>query len=61
MEVTNILMEEHRVIERVLAALDEATRRLEQGQPVRSALFLDAADFIEEFADGCHSAMEKAC
>lgn len=59
MEATDILMSEHRVIERVLTALDVATQRLEQGQAVRAGFFLDAADFIKGFADGCHHRKEE--
>ena len=59
MEATDILMSEHRVIERVLAALELAAGRLEQGQAVRPGFFLDAADFINGFADGCHHAKEE--
>jgi hemerythrin-like domain-containing protein len=59
MEATDILMSEHRVIERVLAALDTAVQRLERGQEVRPGFFLDAADFIKGFADGCHHRKEE--
>jgi len=59
MKATEILSSEHRVIERVIVALDEAVNRLEQGQPVRPGFFLDAADFIKGFADGCHHRKEE--
>jgi hemerythrin-like domain-containing protein len=59
MEATDILMEEHRVIERVLQALEKGADRLEKGEPVRPAFFLDAADFIAGFADGCHHRKEE--
>ena len=59
MKATEILMDEHRVIERVLAALEKAAQMLEQGQPLRPAYFLDAADFIKGFADGCHHRKEE--
>jgi hemerythrin-like domain-containing protein len=59
MKATDILMSEHRVIERVINALDIAASRLEQGQPVRSGFFLDASDFIRGFADGCHHKKEE--
>lgn len=59
MKATEILSSEHRVIERVIAALESATNRLEAGQPVRAGFFLDAADFIKGFADGCHHAKEE--
>ncbi len=59
MEATDILKSEHRVIERVLAALSLAADRLAQGQPVRPGFFIDASDFIKGFADGCHHRKEE--
>ena len=59
MEATQILMSEHRVIERVIQALDTAANRLEQGHPVRPGFFVDATDFIKGFADGCHHNKEE--
>lgn len=59
MEATDILSSEHRVIERVIAVLETAAARLERGQPVRVGLWLDAADFIKNFADGCHHRKEE--
>jgi hemerythrin-like domain-containing protein len=59
MQATEILMSEHRVIERVLAALEDAADQVEAGQPVRPALFIDAADFVRGFADGCHHQKEE--
>lgn len=59
MIATDILMSEHRVIERVIAALEVAAKELEDGQNVRPGFFLDAADFIKGFADGCHHRKEE--
>ncbi len=59
MEATQILMSEHRVIERVIQALETAAGQLQRGHPVRPGLFLDAADFIKGFADGCHHKKEE--
>lgn len=59
MEATEVLMEEHRVIERLLASLDLASHRLEAGESVRPGFFIDAADFIKGFADGCHHRKEE--
>ena len=59
MKATDILMEEHIVIERVLTALETSVHRLEQGQNVRPGFFIDAADFIKGFADGCHHKKEE--
>ena len=59
MEATNILMDEHKVIERVIAVLEIAAGKLSAGQPVRPGFFIDASDFIKGFADGCHHKKEE--
>jgi hemerythrin-like domain-containing protein len=59
MKATEVLMQEHRVIEHVLDALETAAGRLEQSRPVRPGFFLEAADFIAGFADGCHHRKEE--
>lgn len=59
MDATNVLMNEHRVIERVLTSLEKAAHRLGSGQAVRAEFFVDAADFIKGFADGCHHEKEE--
>ncbi len=59
MKATDILMDEHRVIERVLTSLETAAVRLQGGEAVRPGFFIDAADFIKGFADGCHHLKEE--
>lgn len=59
MEATGILKSEHRVIERVIASLETQAGKLAAGQEVRPGFFLDAADFIKGFADGCHHKKEE--
>lgn len=59
MKATELLMDEHRVIERVIGAVEVAVTRLRNGEPVEPEFFLRAADFIREFADGCHHAKEE--
>jgi hemerythrin-like domain-containing protein len=59
MKATQILMEEHRVIERVIAALEKNAVRLDQGAGLRPGFFIDAADFVRGFADGCHHLKEE--
>jgi hemerythrin-like domain-containing protein len=59
MLATEILMSEHRVIERVIEALDTAARRVEAGQAVRADFFVDGARFIRHFADGYHHGKEE--
>jgi hemerythrin-like domain-containing protein len=59
MKATNVLSEEHRVIERVLNTLEAGAGKLESGQAVRPEFFLFATDFIKGFADGCHHMKEE--
>ncbi len=59
MQATEMLMEEHRVIERVIGALETAAKRLRNNESVEPEFFLQAADFIRNFADGCHHAKEE--
>lgn len=59
MKATDILSSEHRVIERVIAALEAAADKLEAGEVVRPGFFIDASDFIKGFADGCHHKKEE--
>ena len=58
MQSTEILMQEHDVIVRVLAALEKETAKAKAGKSTPE-FFLDAADFIKGFADGCHHAKEE--
>jgi hemerythrin-like domain-containing protein len=59
MQATAILMEEHRLIERLLAALQTASGRIAQGDEMRPAFFINAALFIKNYADGCHHRKEE--
>jgi hemerythrin-like domain-containing protein len=59
MKATEELMSEHRVIERVIAALKTAADKAEKGQAIQPAFFIQAAEFIKGFADGCHHAKEE--
>ena len=59
MIATDILSSEHRVIERVISALEAGAGRLEAGEPVRPGFFLDVTDFVKGFADGCHHKKEE--
>lgn len=59
MQATQILIEEHVVIERVLTALETAATRVSQGDKIQPAFFVNAALFIKNFADGCHHHKEE--
>lgn len=59
MTATDILKEEHRAIERMLAVLETAAERLDAGERVRPGLFTEAVDFVRTFADRCHHGKEE--
>jgi hemerythrin-like domain-containing protein len=59
MQATELLMQEHRVIEGVILSLERAADDLETGKEVRPGFFLDAAQFIQGFVDGCHHRKEE--
>lgn len=59
MQAIEILMQEHRVIETVLDSLETAADRLSRGHDVPMDFFLTAADFLRNFADGCHHQKEE--
>lgn len=50
----DVLKNEHRVIERVLDAMEK-----QQSRPVDAGFYRDAIDFLRNFADGCHHAKEE--
>jgi len=53
------LMTEHRIIEHVLKALEEAARRARAGEPLERSRVAEFADFIRNFADTCHHGKEE--
>ncbi len=59
MKATQILMDEHRVIERVLGAIETAVAKVQGGADLSPVFFSEAADFIRGFADGCHHQKEE--
>lgn len=59
MQATQILIEEHDVIQRVLTALETAANRVSRGEEIQPAFFMNAALFIKDFADGCHHHKEE--
>ncbi len=56
---TDELMEEHRVIERMLEILSKASDRLASGRDVDPELYVQAVDFLQNFADKCHHGKEE--
>jgi hemerythrin-like domain-containing protein len=59
MKATDILVEEHTVIERVLNALESAVQSLEEGGSVEPDFFMGVTEFVKGFADGCHHKKEE--
>lgn len=59
MEATQILREEHEVITHVIEALEAAALAVEHGGDISPQFFLDAAQFVRGFADGCHHKKEE--
>jgi hemerythrin-like domain-containing protein len=58
-EVTHTLMEEHRLIGRMLPLLVKAAENLERGDEVSATVFDRGLDFIHNFADRWHHAKEE--
>jgi hemerythrin-like domain-containing protein len=60
MRPTEILTNEHRVIERVLACLDRMAETAFERGTVDAASAHDAIEFLRKFADACHHGKEEA-
>jgi hemerythrin-like domain-containing protein len=58
MHPTLVLMNEHRIIEQVLTALENEVSELDR-KPLRREFFDQALDFFSTFADGCHHMKEE--
>ena len=56
---TQVLMDEHRGIERMLAAMEAQAPRLEAGEGGPVTLFEQGVDFLRNFADRCHHHKEE--
>ncbi len=59
MKAIEILVQEHRVIERVLGALETAASRVAGPGESGPSFFIDACEFIHGFADGFHHLKEE--
>ena len=59
MSATDVLRDEHRGIERMLAIVEAASNRLAAGGDIPADLYLNAVDFFRGFTDGCHHAKEE--
>jgi len=61
MRPTEILMQEHRVIEQVLDCLERMAQRVEAGDELDLESAKQAIDFFRNFADRCHHGKEEDC
>jgi len=59
MQATDLLMDEHRTIKRVLRMLQQAAREIQNGKHYPPAMFEQAVDFLRTFADRCHHLKEQ--
>ena len=59
MRPTEILKQEHRIIELVLSCLDRLADNCEAGYPLDTEAASQAIDFFRVFADQCHHAKEE--
>jgi hemerythrin-like domain-containing protein len=59
MKATDILMNEHRVIEQVLSALEVIAKRAQRDRSLDSASAREVIDFFRTFADRCHHGKEE--
>ena len=59
MKATDILMQEHRAIERALNILDIVATKLQERETVPPGLIGDTMQFIRLFADRCHHGKEE--
>lgn len=59
MRATEILINEHRVIEQVLDCLEAIVDQANQLERLDAAAASQAIDFFKTFADGCHHAKEE--
>jgi hemerythrin-like domain-containing protein len=58
-DVTRVMTEEHKLILRMIDLVEKNTRRLEEGRFNDWNFFLDAVDFIRNYADRFHHAKEE--
>lgn len=59
MKATEILIEEHEIILKMLDIIEVINHKIENGQPVDAGHLEGIIDFIVNFADRCHHAKEE--
>lgn len=58
-DITRVMVEEHRLILRMITLVEQNVAALEQGRFNNWQFFLDAVDFIRNYADRFHHAKEE--
>jgi hemerythrin-like domain-containing protein len=58
-DVTQVMVDEHRLILRMIALVEQNTALMEEGRFRDWPFFLDAVDFIRNFSDRFHHAKEE--
>ena len=58
MEITESLKSEHRIIEKILGAMDSLVEALQKDFDVPVELIREAVDLVQECADGYHNTKE---
>ncbi|MDX9708845.1 MAG: hemerythrin domain-containing protein [Trichloromonas sp.] len=58
-DVTQVMREEHRLILRMIALAEKNAEKVERGEYRNWRFFLDAVDFIRDYADRFHHAKEE--
>lgn len=58
-DITRVMVEEHTLILRMIALIEKNTERMEQGAFRDWQFYLDAVDFIRNYADRFHHAKEE--
>src|SRR5687768_12709137 len=59
MQATQILMDEHRVIEQVLSCLEQIAAQASRTGKLDGDAARQALEFLRDFADGCHHGKEE--
>jgi len=58
-DITRVMVEEHQLILRMITLVEQSAAALEQGRFHNWQFFLDAVDFIRNYADRFHHAKEE--
>ena len=58
MTSVDLILEEHRTIERMLSVLEDAADRLERGAAVPAVMLACMLEFIQVYADAVHHGKE---